>query len=385
MKLNKTIGRVATTLVATAMLASLAAVPAFAETPTGEGSQNTMTFTKTLTVNNTTYAPVATFTYSISGTTDKTAVNGVTIKGGVEATKVKINGDGAEDDTAVFTAGETVTGGTITKNVTLDFSSVDFPEPGIYRYKVTESFAASSENPDIVNNTNVDRYIDVTVVNEMSSDGSTPTGKLKISSYAMLDTDAVLVCKDNVYTYVDSTGKPVNAKMVGFTATYTTYDLTLDKVVKGDMGNKGEEFDFTIQFTGGDENEKFSYNNTPYTFDENGQASITGIKLTDASNPIQITGLPSDVSYTVVENIEQSKGYSTSATVNGSEKNVTSAVDKQTVATQTKSQSTDAVVVTNTKTSVTPTGIVMDIAPYALLVVIAAAGCFVFLRKRRED
>lgn len=35
MKLNKTIGRVATTLVATAMLASLAAVPAFADSTPG--------------------------------------------------------------------------------------------------------------------------------------------------------------------------------------------------------------------------------------------------------------------------------------------------------------------------------------------------------------
>ena len=40
---------------------------------------------------------------------------------------------------------------------------------------------------------------------------------------------------------------------------------------------------------------------------------------------------------------------------------------------------------TNTRDAVSPTGLVMDIAPYALLVIVAAAGCFVFLRKRRED
>ena len=39
----------------------------------------------------------------------------------------------------------------------------------------------------------------------------------------------------------------------------------------------------------------------------------------------------------------------------------------------------------NTLNAVSPTGLIMDIAPYALLVVVAAAGCFVFLRKRRED
>ena len=43
--------------------------------------------------------------------------------------------------------------------------------------------------------------------------------------------------------------------------------------------------------------------------------------------------------------------------------------------------------ITNTKNAVSPTGIMMDIAPYAVLVVIAAAGCFIFLRKRhaKED
>ena len=39
----------------------------------------------------------------------------------------------------------------------------------------------------------------------------------------------------------------------------------------------------------------------------------------------------------------------------------------------------------NTRDAVSPTGIVMNVAPYALLVVVAAAGCFVFMRKRRED
>ena len=40
---------------------------------------------------------------------------------------------------------------------------------------------------------------------------------------------------------------------------------------------------------------------------------------------------------------------------------------------------------TNNREAVSPTGIVMNVAPYVLLVVVAAAGCFVFLRKRRED
>ena len=43
------------------------------------------------------------------------------------------------------------------------------------------------------------------------------------------------------------------------------------------------------------------------------------------------------------------------------------------------------VTITNYMQTVAPTGLAMDIAPYALLIVVAAAGCFVFLRKRNED
>ena len=151
------------------------------------------------------------------------------------------------------------------------------------------------------------------------------------------------------------------------------------------MGDKGKEFDFTVTFTNGDKGEKFTYAGSEYTFGEDGSVSITGIKLADATNAVTITGIPSDVMYTVVENVNKSEGYETTATVNEEDVEVTSADASQTVAAQDKSQDTDAVVVTNTRNAVSPTGIAMNIAPYALLVVVAVAGCFVFLRKRNED
>lgn len=363
------------------MLASLAA-PAYAAKPTGEGTQNTMTLNKTITLNNTEYGPKAEFTYKIEGTSDKAAVNGVTIKGGVHADQVKINDTPATtDDKIDFVAGEKAVEGKITKTVSFDFSDVDFPEPGIYRYKVTETFEDASENPDIVNGTNLVRYVDVTVKNEMQND--TPTGNLVIGSYQILDSDAELQydAEAKEYSY-----KGVTAKSTGYEdATYTTYDLTLDKVVKGDMGNKGKEFNFTIEFTGGDAGEKFSYGGQEYTFDDQGKVPVTDIMLADATTAITISGLPSDVRYKVIENVPQSEGYETTATVNEASVDVTEGENAQTVAEQQKSKDQDDVVVTNTRNAVSPTGIVMDVAPYALLVVIAAAGCFVFLRKRRED
>ncbi|HIS51575.1 MAG TPA: hypothetical protein IAC15_02395 [Candidatus Onthomonas avicola] len=40
--------------------------------------------------------------------------------------------------------------------------------------------------------------------------------------------------------------------------------------------------------------------------------------------------------------------------------------------------------ITNTKSASTPTGIVTDIAPYALMVVVAVAALVLFLGKRRD-
>lgn len=50
-----------------------------------------------------------------------------------------------------------------------------------------------------------------------------------------------------------------------------------------------------------------------------------------------------------------------------------------------KADETNCIEFNNSRNSSTPTGIVMNVAPYALLVVVAVAGCFVFLRKRNED
>ena len=79
--------------------------------------------------------------------------------------------------------------------------------------------------------------------------------------------------------------------------------------------------------------------------------------------------------YTVSETDYRSSGYTTKINDNEVREvvNVTYDADNNDIA------------VVNTRNAVSPTGIVMNVAPYALLVVVAAAGCFVFLRKRRED
>ena len=85
-------------------------------------------------------------------------------------------------------------------------------------------------------------------------------------------------------------------------------------------------------------------------------------------------GLVDDTSvYTVSETDYRSSGYTTKINDNEVREvvNVTYDADNNDIA------------VVNTRNAVSPTGIVMNVAPYSLLVVVAAAGCFVFMRKSR--
>ncbi len=83
-------------------------------------------------------------------------------------------------------------------------------------------------------------------------------------------------------------------------------------------------------------------------------------------------------------------GYVTTAasendTITNQSEGLTTVVGSVDIAENPNEQTTKDVVYTNRRDSVAPTGVIMIVAPYVLMVVIAAAGCFVFLRKRRDD
>ena len=83
-----------------------------------------------------------------------------------------------------------------------------------------------------------------------------------------------------------------------------------------------------------------------------------------------IYGLSEDDEYTVTETDYTADGYTTTIDgTEGREKSGTISADTN-------------VAFVNTKNATTPTGIVMNIAPYVLMVAVAAVLAVVFLRKR---
>lgn len=317
-------------------------------TPSHPGT--TVQFEKVLNMENATGAgvPNTTFTYSIKpGTAVPAGGGSPAILAGVGNPVV---------GSAAFTA---VDGGT-TKKVDVDFSGVAFPTPGIYRYIITE---AKSANPDIKNDENPDRYLDVYVIN-----GNTP-GSLVITDYVLLTKPVSPDCNGNYG----------NCKSTGYENCFSTYCLSLCKEVTGKMADLSKKFDFTIDFEG-PANTTFTYNGTTVAFGADGKASVTGILLNNSTDPAVICGLPSTVKYTVTENLNANEGYTTTHSINGGAA-VSGTVTDQTII----GKQNNSVQFTNCKEAVTPTGLATDIAPYLAMLLLAGSAALLLRRRKRSE
>ena len=263
----------------------------------------------------------------------------------------------------------------VEKDVTVDFSEVTFSKPGIYRYKITE---ADTTNADITNDSDTERYLDVYVVyNEDET-------ALLIQNYVMLKDDTI---PDQNAKYGDG----VTTKSEEVINTYTTYDLTLSKKVTGAMGNKSKDFDFDIVFKGpegasftvtdGSNTSSLTLDKTSENYDEETDTYTFSsfVDLHDDES-VTISGIPSTVTYQISE-VETNDAYEVSYKVN----NAQTSIDGNTTGEIIMGKDNNAVEFTNNKVAVTPTGIAMTFAPYAVMVAFAGVFAVMFLRKKRED
>ena len=384
MKLTrKSIGRIAASFVATAMLATMAIVPASAADPEGpqfEGSSSngvyTVNMSKVLTVPDDVYAPNATFKFT--ATAANPSVNevyqGIPVESGV---------DGAiAIDSVTYTSSATES---LMKDIAIKVTESYFTHAGVYKYTLKET---QNTNADIDANIDYDdaqKTLYVIVENNGSG--------VKVAGVVVYDGD------EKSETFTNDYGKKDQQD--------TLSDLTLSKTIKGNAADMTEEFAFTVSITNETkDNQVFKYwNDANYNgqvdVDETGTITANGSSVTfylgskiDNSvvkpEMVKIYGLRAGDEYTIVETEAGKAGYTTTVNNAGSttwdKDNAQKDIVGQVSGTMQKNADV-TVAYTNTRESSTPTGIMMDIAPYAVLVVIAAAGCFVFLRKRhtKED
>ena len=166
-----------------------------------EGTKTT-TFDKFLVMDKQANVPNATFTYAVTAGNAKAydvAGKKFQVLAGVDANKITMAGvgEGAAANSIVFKQGDGSDTHDTTKDAyvkglaagkkyalktaTLDFSAVQFTEPGVYRYIITES----GTNQGITNDADLTRVLDV-YVNDASADVDvTFTKKMTIAGYVL--------------------------------------------------------------------------------------------------------------------------------------------------------------------------------------------------------
>lgn len=363
-------------------------VPAYALNASSSGGSTTVPVNKTLSMSDKAVPEDVTFTFNLAaadGTTSEGTLTtsgtdsymvyagiteGVTYAAAASNSNIvsgDLNGSGAQV-TLKFNANDSYTGtGTksLQKSFTIDFSGVAYTEPGVYRYKFTESSLTGYDTDDSV------YYIDVYVeyVDGSSAEALT-IGKIVVTKGTHGGVGATVSDKKDSADFV-------NEK--------ETYDVTLTKTVTGNQGSRNQEFTFTVTLT--------DVPNGNYTYTGPGTATGT-IAVPNGSatvtlkhgQTITINDLPAGAKWSIVENdyTGTNGGYTTTVAVSGdtgaSADNAT-----RTAKNETGIANDTAVTFTNTRNGTVPTGVLLTVAPFAALMAVGAAGVTVMMRKKRAE
>ena len=384
-----------------------------------EGTKTT-TFDKFLVMDNQANVPNATFTYAVTAGTAKAydvAGKKFQVLAGVDADKITMagGGEGAEANKIVFKQGDGSDTHDTTKDsmvkdleagkkyalktATLDLSRVQFTEPGVYRYIITES----GTNQAITNDADLTRVLDV-YVNDASTtdiDGNL-IKKLTIAGYVLHsnENDEPDVAAGENF---GSAGSYTDKKSQGFTNSYDTSDLTLRKEVTGNQASRDKYFEFTLNIDKAQPNTKYdvviddadatSKTNAATISENAGKTNITSITTGEDGKAtakfylqhgqqVTVQGIAKDTTYALTENKEDYK-----STAN------TAASPVVTIKTGTDSAGVNGTIVSkdlttgylNTRAGVIPTGVIMTVAPFAAVTLLGAAGMVTIKMRKKED
>lgn len=356
---------------------------------------------KYLVVDKDTEIPAAEFTFTVSaGNAVEATADTVKTWAGLNPELVKVNNE-AQTGKVTFTAGEAATAGALegvatadekyaVKTIALDFSGVNFAEPGVYRYLLTEN---AGTNAAITNDAEPVRTIDVYVEDN--------NGTLEVTGYVSYE-GTVTDAANKLATDAGNTPNGAEAstpKSNKYVNKLDSADLKVTKTVTGNQGSKDQYFEFTVTVNNAGANtvmsldmtgaETATHENTATTFakadmdaanakDEDDQKDGQQIKA-DANGSATfkvylhhgqeavLKGLPKGATYTVEETA--AAGYTTTKTG-----------DTGTIA--------DADVTaafTNNREGVIPTGLVVSITGGAALIALAGAGMYLNNRKKEEE
>lgn len=403
-----------------AMMTVSMATPAMAATQYTALPGTTSTFEKFLIMKEDASVPNAEFAYTITGTGnartydvagtnkkvqvldgvgtptitwDSQGATASSVKfGPTDATTTKAANDAAahKDPVKNLAAGEKYAKHT----ATVSFANCNYTEPGIYRYKISET---ATTQKAITNDDNLDRYLDVYVVDN--------NGTLAIGGYVLHASADDLPMNDTNGTV----GANPEGKSQGYSNRYSTHNLTFSKTVAGNQASRDKYFKFHVKIENATAGTVYTVSladdSNANTTDGNADATPTktdATVYTSMSNPTSLTANASGVveadfylqhgQSIVVRGLADTTKYTVTETQEDYKPNVTAT--EGTVAAAKNSVVVDSSAVdnteafTNTRNGVVPTGILMTVAPFAALTLCGGFGAATIVmksRKKEED
>lgn len=321
--------------------------------------------TKQITKESNIYAPKTTFKFTVApGTAVPAGRNQKAIYAG-PANGVTLDKDVIASVPADSDIGnEKITVGTTKLNVNESvFTKGKNAKPGIFRYVVSEAATDNDGNKyEGVAYTTEQKYFDVYVTSD-------DVGNLEVGSYLFVDK-------------TDSKSKDGGVFTNDYSSHHDTLkDLTVKKEVTGNQGNRNKDFKFTIKVDGAAGEQyyvTFSDGKAPTTL-VSGEAKTITLKDNETA---KIFGLSETDEYTVTEASYADDGYTT--TIDNEEKlTATGTIKKDTEARTTAANGDKNITVVNDKTTNSPTGIFLHVAPYIALIGAAIASSLLFFRRKR--
>lgn len=327
--------------------------------------KKTPMITKQITKESNIYAPKTTFKFTVApGTAVPASENQEAIYAG-PAKGVTLDKDVIASVPADSDIGnEKITVGTTKLNVNESvFTKGADAKPGIFRYVVSEAATDNDGNKyEGVAYTTEQKYFDVYVTSD-------DDGNLEVSSYLFADKNNPKSKGEGVFTNDYSSQHD------------TLKDLTVKKEVTGNQGNRNKDFKFTIKVDGAAGEQyyvTFSDGKAPTTL-VSGEAKTITLKDNETA---KIFGLSETDEYTVTEASYADDGYTT--TIDNEEKlTATGTIKKDTEARTTAANGDKNITVVNDKTTNSPTGIFLHVAPYIALIGAAIASSLLFFRRKR--
>ena len=372
-------------------------------------------FTKYLVLDKEANVPNATFKYTVEAGAE---ITGTADDMQVYAGKVVTDTDGTVTAPVVadvtFAVGDMTTDGAAADGITndtnkkyasqtisVDFGTIKFDEPGVYRYIVTEDLNGSQ---GVAVAGSIAKTLDVFV----TDDGN---GTLSVESYVLYNTviNTAPVKNTAVETNTDKTAVD-GKKTDGFVNTYDTADLTFGKEVKGNQGSKDKYFEFTLVISNAvagtkynvvlGKAEKTSGKNAATIAENQGQTNVSEITVPDDATEvttkfylqdgqyITVQGLAKDTVYALSENNEDYASAETIAQADSTfDKDSDEVYDALEDGVNGTVASNDIYTgFTNTREGFIPTGVILSVAaPVVIGLAVLGGIVFLVIRNKKRD